>query len=340
MKWYKHDPSAALAGMIGLTIEERGAYYTLIDAFYDRDGHVPDDDWLMARILGCNPRTWRRLKLALFQKQKVTVTDGELIPNRGLSTITEAAMFSERQRNRVRTRWERVKKTNKNNDPPIPYPVIPIQPHPHKKEEDIDADASISADEKSSAPQQKRAQRSKRAKTSQPEDWHPEVAPADQSEFQRFSDYCAANAKVYADWNAAWRNWKTSPYRNAGGQNGTSEFRSSRQPAKYGLAEAFAEIRADLGNRACGPADVVVSPKRLPKPEGLFADDVQHLGGLPTGDRAVCDGPKDGNPASQDMAASTGRVGSGLCGRDRLAEEGRPELKLVASSTTSKTTKR
>jgi uncharacterized protein YdaU (DUF1376 family) len=120
MKWYKHDPSAALAGMMGLTVEERGAYYTLIDVFYDRDGHVPDDDWLMSRILGCNPRTWRRLKLALFQKHKVTVEAGNLVPNRGRSTLIEAKEFAEHQRNRARMRWERVEKVNKNNEAAMP----------------------------------------------------------------------------------------------------------------------------------------------------------------------------------------------------------------------------
>jgi uncharacterized protein YdaU (DUF1376 family) len=144
MKWYKHDPNAALAGMMGLTVEERGAYYTLIDVFYERDGHVPDDDYLMSRILGCNPRTWRRLKLALFQKQKVTVTDGLLVPNRGEYTLNEARMFSERQANRARTRWERTGKVNKNNNPAMPLAAMPLQPQPQPQPDKKDKNKSPS----------------------------------------------------------------------------------------------------------------------------------------------------------------------------------------------------
>jgi uncharacterized protein YdaU (DUF1376 family) len=121
MKWYKHDPSAALAGMAGLTVEERGAYYTVIDAFYDRDGHLPDDDYLVSRILGCNPRTWRKLKISLFQKQKITVNSlGNLVPNRGEHTLNEARMFSETQANRARKRWEQPEKHNESNSSSMP----------------------------------------------------------------------------------------------------------------------------------------------------------------------------------------------------------------------------
>ena len=69
MKWYKRDPNAALAGMAGLTLEECGAYNLVIDAYYARDGHLPDDDYLVSRILHCDPRCWRRLKL-LFSKSR------------------------------------------------------------------------------------------------------------------------------------------------------------------------------------------------------------------------------------------------------------------------------
>jgi len=46
----------------------------------------------------------------------------------------------------------------------------------------------------------------------------------DSTEFDRFTDYCKANGKRYADWDAAWRNWRTSPYRKAkGGPNGRAK---------------------------------------------------------------------------------------------------------------------
>lgn len=82
MKWYKHDPSAALAGMIGLTVEERGAYYTLMDLQYARAPHNDVTDELVVKALGVRPQVWRRLKASLIAKGKVHESDGRLTANR------------------------------------------------------------------------------------------------------------------------------------------------------------------------------------------------------------------------------------------------------------------
>jgi uncharacterized protein YdaU (DUF1376 family) len=82
VKWYKHDPSSALAGMIGLTVEERGAYYTLIDLLYARAPHNDVTDDLVIRALAVRPQVWRRLKAGLMAKGKVHETDGKLTANR------------------------------------------------------------------------------------------------------------------------------------------------------------------------------------------------------------------------------------------------------------------
>lgn len=99
MKWYKHDPSAALAGMIGLTIEERGAYYTLIDLCYARAPKNYVTDVLVAQALGCRPQVWRRLKASLIAKGKVREVlheDGntKLLPNRVESEVVSAEFLS------------------------------------------------------------------------------------------------------------------------------------------------------------------------------------------------------------------------------------------------------
>src|SRR5262245_388406 len=83
MKWYKRDPDAALAGMLGLTIEERGVYNTIIDLLYSRDGELPTDDDFFARALQCRPQLWRRVRDALIAKGKLHYkTDGKLTANR------------------------------------------------------------------------------------------------------------------------------------------------------------------------------------------------------------------------------------------------------------------
>ena len=70
MKWYKRDPAAALEGMLGLTIEERGAYNALIDLIYARAPRGGVTDQLVCKALGAVRRSgdgsksasWRRVR--------------------------------------------------------------------------------------------------------------------------------------------------------------------------------------------------------------------------------------------------------------------------------------
>ena len=63
LKWYKRDPKAALHGMIGLTLEEKGAYNVILDLIYINDGRLLDEPKVNL-IYGLNgdPRTWRRIR--------------------------------------------------------------------------------------------------------------------------------------------------------------------------------------------------------------------------------------------------------------------------------------
>lgn len=91
MKWYKHDPTAFLEGVIGLTAEERGFYITVIDLLYARDGHDVRDE-LVCQAMACNPRTWRVIKRRLIACGKVREVDGELTANRVERVLNEARM--------------------------------------------------------------------------------------------------------------------------------------------------------------------------------------------------------------------------------------------------------
>jgi len=76
--WYKRYPSAALNGMMELTLEERGAYNTVLDLMYARDGDLPDDDRFVAGWLRVDVRVWRRIKATLIARGKLAVEDGVL----------------------------------------------------------------------------------------------------------------------------------------------------------------------------------------------------------------------------------------------------------------------
>jgi uncharacterized protein YdaU (DUF1376 family) len=73
LKWYKRDPRAALIGMMGLTLEECGAYNKILDLIYVHDGAVADDADQLCRILNCNIRTWKRIKARLLDTGKIYI---------------------------------------------------------------------------------------------------------------------------------------------------------------------------------------------------------------------------------------------------------------------------
>ena len=76
IRWYKRDPRAAISGMMSLTLEERGAYNTILDLIYINDGALVDDPKTICRWLNCNIRRWKRLRLRLLDCGKLYVHGG------------------------------------------------------------------------------------------------------------------------------------------------------------------------------------------------------------------------------------------------------------------------
>lgn len=90
IKWYKRDPDAALGGMMALTLEERGAYNTVLDLIYARDGDLHDDDRFLAGWCRCDVRVWRRIKSRLIELKKISIVDKKLVNIRATSEVDEA----------------------------------------------------------------------------------------------------------------------------------------------------------------------------------------------------------------------------------------------------------
>lgn len=78
IKWYKRDPNASLVGMMCLTLEERGAYNTVLDLIYDNGGKVIDDDRFLAGWMRCDVRVWKRIKNRLLELGKL-YNDGDFL---------------------------------------------------------------------------------------------------------------------------------------------------------------------------------------------------------------------------------------------------------------------
>jgi uncharacterized protein YdaU (DUF1376 family) len=126
VNWYKRDPDRALNGMVGLTLEERGAYNTILDLLYSRDGVVPNDDAYLLAVLGCHGNQWRAVKKSLIAKGKIWVDlSGNLSGKRVEKTLKEAGNYSETQSKRATKGWEKRKKFNVINHPSMPLPALP-----------------------------------------------------------------------------------------------------------------------------------------------------------------------------------------------------------------------
>ena len=89
-KWYKRDPLAALDGMSELSLEERGAYNTVLDLIYARDGKVLDDDRFLAGWMRADIRIWRRIRKRLIDLGKLYIQDGNLRNSRADREVSRA----------------------------------------------------------------------------------------------------------------------------------------------------------------------------------------------------------------------------------------------------------
>jgi uncharacterized protein YdaU (DUF1376 family) len=90
LKWYKRDPRAVLTGIAGLTLEERGAYLTVLELIYSNDGAVEDDDRLIAGWLRVHVRIWRRIRVRLLELGKLYVNGPNLRNERADREVSAA----------------------------------------------------------------------------------------------------------------------------------------------------------------------------------------------------------------------------------------------------------
>jgi hypothetical protein len=124
MKFYKRDPDRALAGMSGLNLAQRGAYNSILDLLYSRDGLVmclsTADDRRIAKNISVDVRTWRAAKNQLLAAGKIRIaTDGRLTANGVDVCLIDAQSRSETARKRVSIRWENHRLRNEFNSGPI-----------------------------------------------------------------------------------------------------------------------------------------------------------------------------------------------------------------------------
>lgn len=121
LPYHKRYHSDALAGFMPLTLEERGAYQTLLDMMYDRGGPLIDNERLLAGYMNCSLRKWRQIREQLILKGKIRINrDGQISNGRAEKEIENQ---SKTQRKLIeagakggRTRAEKEKLSNENSE--------------------------------------------------------------------------------------------------------------------------------------------------------------------------------------------------------------------------------
>ncbi|MGV1912069.1 YdaU family protein [Agrobacterium vitis] len=82
LAYHRRYHAEALEGFRGLTLEQRGAYQTILDLIYDNGGPLEYRERWLAGQLNCSVRKARSLVTDLVELGKLYVSDDHMIANR------------------------------------------------------------------------------------------------------------------------------------------------------------------------------------------------------------------------------------------------------------------
>lgn len=197
---------------LDLKVDEVGVYFTLICLAWRRgDGGVTSDQDVLKRTLqrliaDFHGHTFNRIVPKLLDRYFV-LYDGIWYQKRVVNELQKADKLSAKQSQTANKRWH---SSNKNKDldyatamPSTTTVTVTTQKKEPKKVLSMPIDFVPDFE------------------VARKQGWSPE---REQAEFHRFRDHALANGKRYKDWQAAWRNWVTSPYQQTlkhGAGNGT-----------------------------------------------------------------------------------------------------------------------
>lgn len=202
---------AYLGDTTHLTTTEHGAYLLLLIAMWRAPAKsLPADDKMLARYARCTAGQWARMRpviMAFFREEGGRVTQGRLTDE-----AVAVKQKSRKQSDRAKARWLKTNKTHDaaampsecRNDASLTLTLTPVTDTPSgasvtprkraAPKTRIPSDAVLSDKQRAAA-----AERG--------------LSDAEaEAQFAKFRDWAVAKGQAYADWDAAWRNWLTSPY--------------------------------------------------------------------------------------------------------------------------------
>lgn len=119
LPWYKRDVDAWRGGTRGMSLELRGFYSELLDALWDRQKPLENDETKLAVMVGCNKRTVRKLLPQLIALGKLKETPVGLINERMSRDIFDANSRPVRSEFASNSSGIQVEQTRKNPKNPM-----------------------------------------------------------------------------------------------------------------------------------------------------------------------------------------------------------------------------
>jgi uncharacterized protein YdaU (DUF1376 family) len=95
--------ASLLADTSHMSLEEKGAYFTILFTMWLHNGRIADDEKQIARILGLSPRRWRAI--ADVVRKPLTSAGGELSQKRLTATWLEVQELRRKRAASANTRW-------------------------------------------------------------------------------------------------------------------------------------------------------------------------------------------------------------------------------------------
>lgn len=242
--FYRRDPQDALAGMVGLSLEERGVYNTIIDLLYTTWRPLEDNRAFIANWCGCAVQKLNPIVRTLVEKRKlIRFEEG------GVFYLSNSRFEEERIefRGAPVTRSGRGEQTAKSGE--VGEKSAGVRENPHScgdetKQNQLFEGTEKKREEKKDTPlpplqgdeaqqfesnQPGEPSRRRRPQRAIPEGFPTAELIAEQQaaartagadvdmtyQAQRFRNWAVGKDARYADWSATWRNWAAKSIREA-----------------------------------------------------------------------------------------------------------------------------
>lgn len=225
--FYRRDPSKALSGMIGLSLEERGVYNTVLDLLYSTWRPLEDDRAFIANWCGCAVQKLNPIIRRLIEKGRlITFDEG------GRTYLSDEAFETERTTVKGASptrsgRGQIGEKSGEVGEKSAGVGQNPALLGDRNEENQSDASLEKSREEKNNPPTPQGGRR--KPKRPIPDGFPTAEAIAEQqakaraaganvdiaNQAERFRNWSESKDARYADWPATWRNWCDKAIRDA-----------------------------------------------------------------------------------------------------------------------------